>query len=295
MMKPFNTFTLNIHGRHVEFDRPAVMGILNVTPDSFYAGSRTEDRILIEARVKEMLAEGADMIDVGGYSSRPGAKDVAVSEELRRVEQGLEVIRRISEDVIVSVDTFRSEVAKMAVNHYKADIINDISGGNIDDRMFETVADLRVPYILMHMRGTPADMQTLTDYNAYGGDVTAGVIAELSGKIDRLSLMGVNDVIVDPGFGFCKTVEQNYQLLGSMSSLTSLGCPLLVGVSRKSMIFKALGCTPGEALNGTTVINTLALERGASILRVHDVKQACEAIKLVGMLTPDTPQPPIYL
>lgn len=294
-MKPFRTFSLNIHDKLVEFNRPAVMGILNITPDSFYAQSRTETGNAIESRVRTLLAEGADMIDVGGYSSRPGAKEVSLDEELKRVSEGLEAVRRVSEDIIVSVDTFRSQVAEMAVKHFSADIINDISGGDLDKRMFEIVAKLGVPYVLMHMRGTPADMQTLTDYTTYGGDATAGVIAELSGKIDRLSLMGICDVIVDPGFGFCKTIEQNYELLGMLTHLTSLGYPLLVGVSRKSMIFKALNSTPEAALNGTTVINTLALERGASILRVHDVRAAREAVELVDRLIPDEPQSTIYI
>lgn len=257
------------------------MAIINVTPDSFYAGSRSFTSDLIEERVRTAIDEGADMIDVGAYSSRSGADDVSADEELRRLRQGLAAIRNVAPDIPVSIDTFRSDVARSCVTDFGADIINDISGGTLDDRMFETVADLRVPYILMHMRGTPTTMQSMTDYP---GGVTAGVIAELAPKIERLALSGVNDVIVDPGFGFAKTLEQNYRMLRDLELFERFGCPVLVGVSRKSMVIRLLDINAAEALNATTVVNTLAIERGASILRVHDVKAAREAVDILTCL-----------
>lgn len=277
-MKPFS---LNIKGRLVTFSRPAVMAIINVTPDSFYAGSRSLTPGLVEERVRTAVAEGADMIDVGAYSSRPGADDVSADEEIRRLASGLEAVRKAAPDIPVSVDTFRADVARWCVTESVADIINDISGGTLDDRMFETVASLRVPYILMHMRGTPSTMQSLTDYP---DGVTTGVMSELAPKVERLALMGVSDVIVDPGFGFAKTLEQNYRLLRDLEIFERFGLPLLVGVSRKSMATRLLGVSAAEALNATTVINTLALERGASILRVHDVKAAREAVDIITCL-----------
>lgn len=277
------TFSLNIRGRLIDYNRPAVMAIVNVTPDSFYEGSRNTTADSITESVRRAIGEGADMIDLGGYSSRPGADTVAPDEELRRLAAGLEAVRKIDTDIPVSVDTFRADVARRCVTDLGADIINDISGGDLDPEMFETVADLRVPYIIMHMRGTPATMQSMTDYPE---GVTAGVIAELAPKIERLSLLGVNDVIVDPGFGFAKTLEQNYALLRDLEALRLFGRPLLVGVSRKSMATRLLGITAAEALNATTVINTLALERGASILRVHDVREAREAVDITTALQP---------
>lgn len=274
----FSPFSLNIRGRLVEFACPAVMGILNVTPDSFYSKSRCVSDTQIKERVSELLEAGADMIDIGGYSSRPGADNVSVEEETARVVKGVALTREVSPNAIISVDTFRASVARKAVEA-GADIINDISGGDLDPDMFATVAELKVPYILMHTRGTPQTMSGLTDYD----DVTADVIAELSEKVDRLSLMGVNDVIIDPGFGFGKTVEQNYELLRGLSALHCFHRPLLVGVSRKSMIYKPLALTPAESLNGTTVINTLSLAQGASILRVHDAAPAVEAVKIFMM------------
>jgi len=274
-------FSLNIRQQPIVYDRPQVMGILNVTPDSFYAGSRTMSDLDICRRVEQMIAEGADMIDIGGYSSRPGADDIAADEELRRLAAGLAAVHRVAPDTVTSVDTFRAGVARAAVTEHGADIINDISGGNLDPGMFKTVAALHVPYILMHMRGTPATMQSLTDYTATGSDVTAGVIAELSGRVAQLTALDVADIIIDPGFGFSKTTEQNFELLRDMESLSVFGRPLLVGVSRKSMIQRTLGCDAATALNGTTVINTMALERGAAILRVHDVRAAREAVALV--------------
>lgn len=280
----FKPFSLNIHGSLIEYDRPAVMGIINVTPDSFYAGSRTPaDEI--GRRVRSMIDDGADMIDIGAYSSRPGAAEVSESEEIDRLSEGMAALREAAPDVVVSVDTFRASVAKVAIEQMGADIVNDISGGDLDGRMFETVASLRVPYILMHMRGTPADMQTLTDYP---DGITAEVLRDLSVKLRTLRLAGVSDVIVDPGFGFAKTLEQNYRLMADLPMFTEmLDAPVLVGVSRKSMVTRALGITAKDALNGTTVLNTIALLGGAQILRVHDVKACAEAVRIVSML----PQP----
>jgi dihydropteroate synthase len=276
----FKEFSLNVHGKLQEFTKPQVMGIVNVTPDSFYAGSRTQNETAIANRVESMLAQDVDMIDIGAYSSRPGAADVTEDEELARLRTGLKAVRSIAPDIIVSVDTFRSEVARMAIDE-GADIINDISGGDLDNRMFATVAELKVPYVLMHMRGTPDTMQQLTDYE--GGNVTAGVLQELSEKVARLAYAGVCDIIIDPGFGFSKTMEQNYDLLRNMGVFQVFGRPVLAGVSRKSMITRALGIEADEALNGTTVINTLALLEGAAILRVHDVAAARQAVDLTEL------------
>lgn len=278
----FRPFSLNLKGRLAEYDHPAVMGILNVTPDSFYAGSRVTGTVELHRRVENMLAQGADIIDVGGYSSRPGADDVSPEEEMARVRRGVEAIRRVSADVPVSVDTFRADVARRAVLDWGADIVNDISGGTIDSRMFPTVAELKVPYILMHMRGTPATMQTMTDYE----DVTADVVAELSGLMHQLELDGVADIIIDPGFGFAKTLDQNYELMRHLPQMAQLlGKPVLVGISRKSMITKLLSVTADEALPGTVALNTFALLNGASILRVHDVEAAVQAVRIVSRLS----------
>ncbi len=277
----FKPFSLNIHGRLIEYDRPAVMGIINVTPDSFYAGSRV-NADEIGRRVRDMMGDGADMIDIGGYSSRPGAAAVSETEEIDRLAAGISALREVSPDIVVSVDTFRASVAKVAIEQMGADIINDISGGDLDDGMFETVAALNVPYILMHMRGTPADMQTLTDYP---DGVTAEVLRDLSVKLRKLRLAGVNDVIVDPGFGFPKTLEQNYRLMADMPMFAELlDAPVLVGISRKSMVTRCLGVPASDALNGTTALNTIALLKGAQILRVHDVKACAEAVRIVSML-----------
>ncbi len=271
-----NPFTLNINGRLVEYNRPAVMGIINATPDSFYSGSRTADSRAVAERARMMLDQGVDMLDLGAYSSRPGAADVSAADEGDRLHMALEAIRSVSADVPVSVDTFRADVAEKAVTEWGADIINDISGGTLDPDMFETVARLHVPYILMHMRGTPADMQQHCSY----ADVTADVAADLSAKLHRLSVLGVNDVIIDPGFGFSKTLEQNYRMLRELDTFGLLGRPVLAGVSRKSMITRLLGIDSEDALNGTTAVNTLALDRGASILRVHDVQAARQAVEI---------------
>ena len=280
MMQPFIPYSLNLKGRLVTIDRPWVMGIVNVTPDSFYSGSRVNDELTLVERVHQMLAEGADVIDVGACSTRPGSESVDEQGEMERLQWALDIIRRESPDTILSVDTYRADVASRCVEEWGVDIINDISGGTLDAAMFTTVARLHVPYVLMHMRGTPDTMSSLTDYD----NVTADVLEWMARRIDELRQMGVADVIADPGFGFAKTVEQNYELLGLLEAFHALDAPLLVGVSRKRMIYTPLDCTADDALNGTTVVNTLALERGAHILRVHDVKAAVEAVKLVSLL-----------
>lgn len=272
-------YSINVRGRFFDLSQPQVMGILNVTPDSFYSGSRMQTDAQIAARAEQIVEEGGTMIDLGAYSSRPGAADVSPEEELSRLSRALGIVRGLFPDVVVSVDTFRAEVARRCVEDYGADIINDISGGTLDEDMFPTVASLNVPYILMHMRGTPQTMQQKTDYK----DVTAEVLRYFGEKVDRLHAMGVSDIILDPGYGFAKTLEQNYQLLSRQRVFEVLDLPVLVGVSRKSMICKVLGCTPEEALNGTSVLHALALQQGTHILRVHDVKEAVETIKLVSM------------
>lgn len=255
------------------------MGIVNITPDSFFAGSRTTDEEAIAARAAAMVEQGAAMLDVGAYSSRPGAAEVPVAEELERLRLGLRAVRAaVGPEIPVSVDTFRAEVAEKAVGSWGADIVNDISGGALDSRMFAAVAALRAPYILMHMRGTPATMQSLTDY----ADVVADAVRELSRPLAELERLGVADVIVDPGFGFAKTLDQNYRLLAALRQFGLLGRPLLAGMSRKSMLTRLLGIGADEALGATTAVNVLALERGAAILRVHDVAPAVEAVKIVG-------------
>lgn len=276
---------INIRGSLVSLERPLVMGIVNVTDDSFYSGSRTFSRDLIAERVRRMVADGADILDIGGYSSRPGAPEVSPEEEYRRLALGLEAIAEEAPDVPVSIDTFRAGVARRCAEAFRVDIINDISGGDLDPEMRATVADLGLPYIVMHTRGNPETMQSLTDYD----DVTAEVLSDLSRKVRELHLLGVNDVIVDPGFGFAKTLDQNYQLLAEMETLRSLDVPVLVGISRKSMIYKELGITPEESLNGTTVINTIALTKGADILRVHDVRPAVEAVGIFMAMRRNTP------
>ena len=275
----FCRYTLTIKGEKRAIVKPWVMGILNVTPDSFYSGSRMGvDEMRIGERVEEILKEGGDIIDIGAYSTRANADDISPEEEYSRLKIGLNVIKNIDANAIVSVDTFRADVARRCVEEFGVDIVNDVSGGTLDDEMFATVANLKVPYILMHMRGTPATMQQLTEYN----DVTRDVIDDLHKKKCALNDLGIDDVIIDPGFGFSKIVEQNFEMLNRLEDFKQLDAPLLVGVSRKSMIFRTLGCTPVESLNGTTVINTISLLKGAHILRVHDVKEAVEVCKLVG-------------
>lgn len=277
--------SINLHGRLYSFDRPKIMGILNITPDSFFSDSRTQTEPDIEQRVRLLVDEGADMIDIGGYSSRPGADDVSPEEEMERLRRGLRVVRRLCPDIPVSVDTFRADVARMCVEEEGADIINDISGGEADRNMFRTVARMNVPYILMHMKGTPETMQQAPHYD----DVLSEVMLYFAERIDALRQMGVNDIISDPGFGFGKTVAHNYELMQHLSDFHELGLPLLVGISRKSMIYKLLGGTPSTSLGGTTVLNTYALLHGAHILRVHDVKAAVEARTIVeNILNPRT-------
>ncbi len=276
MRKPI-PYSLNIRGGLMELGRPVVMGILNVTPDSFYAESRKQSEGSIRKQVEEMLADGAGIIDIGAYSSRAGASDVSREEEMERLRHGLGIVRQMSADAVVSVDTFRADVARMCVEEYDADIINDISGGEMDGNMFATVAGLGVPYVLMHMQGTPRDMQHAPHYE----NVAAEVVQYFARKIQQLRELGQKDIILDPGFGFGKTMEHNYELMRNLEALHVFGLPLLVGVSRKSMVYRLLGNTPQEALNGTTALNTLALSMGANVLRVHDVKAAAEAIKIV--------------
>ncbi len=269
--------SINLHGKLLELRKPQVMGILNVTPDSFYAESRTfSSDELIEERVRQLVNDGADMIDIGGYSSRPGADDVSPEEEMNRLRRGLRAVHKVAPGVPVSVDTFRADVAKMCVEEEGADIINDISGGMLDRQMFRTVARLGVPYILMHMQGTPDTMQQHPHYD----NLREEVMLYFAQRIDRLCQMGAKDIIVDPGFGFGKTIEHNYELMNHLEDFHTFGLPLLVGISRKSMIYKLLGGTPQTSLNGTTVLNTIALMKGAHILRVHDVRPAVEAKRI---------------
>ena len=277
----FDNFSITVKGKKIEFTRPQVMGILNVTPDSFYAGSRMEtDDALISNRVRQMLEEGVDIIDIGAYSTRQNADDVLPEEEYRRLSVGLSIIRRLAGDILVSVDTFRADIAERCVCNYGVQIINDVSGGTLDAAMFDTVARLGVPYILMHMRGTPATMQSLTEY----ADVTRVVIADLSAKVEALRSRGASDIIIDPGFGFSKTVDQNYEMMARLSEFKAMGLPLLVGISRKSMIYRTLDTDARHSLNGTTVLNTVSLMGGAQILRVHDVRVCVEAVKIMGKM-----------
>ena len=283
-MNPTIPYSIRVGGRLMDLSTPKVMGILNVTPDSFYADSRKQSEADIARRVEQIMDEGGDIIDVGAYSSRSGAADVTAQEEMERLARALRIIRRLAPGAVVSIDTFRAGVARCCVEDYGAHIINDISGGEMDADMFSTVASLQVPYILMHMQGTPQTMQSQPSYQ----NVVIEVMQSLGKRASLLHEMGVCDVILDPGFGFGKTLQHNYQLLSRLSQLHELHLPLLVGVSRKSMIYNLLGCTPQEALGGTTVVHTIALLQGAHILRVHDVKAATEAVRIVRQtLQPD--------
>ncbi len=279
-MKGLIPYTLNVRGHLLDLSEPQVMGILNVTPDSFYAESRMKTEEAIRRRVRQIVEEGGSMIDVGAYSSRPGADDVSADEEMARLKRGMKIVREEAPEIPVSVDTFRADVAKMCIEELGADIINDISGGELDKEMFHTVAKLGVPYILMHMKGTPQTMQEAPHYD----DLMKEVMLYFSEKIQQLRDLGQKDIILDPGYGFAKTLDHNYELLVHQEMLSIFELPLLVGVSRKSMIYKLLGCTPDEALNGTTALNTIALQKGASILRVHDVKEAVEVVRIVTKL-----------
>lgn len=274
--------TVNIRGRLVDFSRPKVMGIINATPDSFYASSRTPELDAIRRRAAEMRDQGADWLDLGGYSTRPGADEVPEQEETDRLLRALEGVRDVWPEAIVSIDTFRASVARRLVEA-GADIINDVSGGTLDTEMWATVAELRVPYILMHMRGTPATMQDHTYYR----DVTAEVLSDLMKKVGRLRAMGVNDIILDPGFGFAKTVEQNYSLLAHLRAFSTTGLPVLAGLSRKSMIWRPLDISPDDTLPGTTALNTVALLGGADIIRVHDVAPARQCVDVLQLMNSD--------
>lgn len=272
--------SINCGGELIDLSVPKVMGVLNVTPDSFYDGGRNNSDEAILLKLKQMLEEGADFIDIGAYSSRPGAKLVSEKEELSRLTKVLDLVHKKFKDIHISVDTYRSQIAKIVVNDYGVEMINDISAGELDDKMFETIAELNVPYIMMHMKGEPATMQVEPEYE----DITKEIIRFFHQRVTKLKNMGVNDIIIDPGFGFGKTLDHNYQLLNQLDSFDMFDLPILVGVSRKSMIYKYLGLSPDESLNGTTVLNTLCLSKGVNILRVHDVKEAKESIKLVEKL-----------
>ena len=272
---------ININGELLDLSTPLVMGILNVTPDSFYSGSRKQTETDIVNRCRQILDEGGRIIDIGGQSTTPTSTLLTAKEELERLEPALAIIRREFPDVILSVDTFYSEVVKVTVEKYGVNIINDISGGQIDENMFETVARLNVPYILMHMRGTPQTMQQFTHYDNFIQDI----LYYFSEKMAKLNLLGVNDIIIDPGFGFSKTIDQNYQLMAYLKYFNTFDVPILAGISRKSMIYKFLGGTAQESLNGTSVLNTVALLSGAHILRVHDVKEAVECVKITTKIS----------
>jgi dihydropteroate synthase len=272
-------FTLNSNGKQLNINTPLVMGVLNCTDDSFYEGSRSLELTNLQKRIDQMIAEEVDIIDVGGQSTKPGAVQIETATEIERVKGALQYIQTQYPNQWVSIDTTRSEVAQFAVAH-GADIVNDISAGNMDDKMISTVAALHVPYICMHMQGRPETMQIAPNY----GNVTKDVIAFFKEKITVLKEAGIKEIIIDPGFGFGKTIEHNYQLMHELEQFHQLELPLLVGISRKSMIYKLLATTPEEALNGTTMLNTVAMMHGAHILRVHDVKAAKEVVKLYNQL-----------
>lgn len=271
---------MELNNKHIDLSVPRVMTIVNVTPDSFYDGCRSFTEEEIEHHVVRAIEEGADMLDVGGYSSRPNADDVAVDEEIARVGRAMKVIRRVCPEMVISIDTFRAEVVRRIVDEWGACIVNDISAGELDPEMITTVARLGLPYVAMHMRGTPTTMQSMTDY----GDIVDEVRTYFVQKISELRAAGIEDIVIDPGFGFAKTLEQNYQLMSGLHRLNDLGAPMLVGISRKSMIYKLLGSTPAEALNGTTALHLEALRQGAKILRVHDTREAVEVVKIYNQL-----------
>lgn len=275
---------INVNGSLLDLSSPCVMGILNVTPDSFYAGSRMQTEADIERRTRQILHEGAAIIDVGAYSSRPNAEHVTPQEEMERLRFGLRILRRTAPDAVVSVDTFRADVARMCVEEYGVAIINDIAAGEMDPDMFATVAELNVPYIMMHMQGTPQSMQQHPHYD----NLMKEVFLYFAGKVCRLRDLGVKDIILDPGFGFGKTLDHNYELLAHLEEFGTFGLPLLVGVSRKSMIYRLLDVTPQEALNGTTALHTISLLKGADILRVHDVREAVETLRIVDAMRRNT-------
>lgn len=271
---------MKLNNKHIDLNSTRVMTIVNVTPDSFYDGSRTFTEEEIERHVERAIEQGTDMLDVGGYSSRQNADEVSVEEEIARVGRAMRVIRRVCPEMVVSIDTFRAEVVRRTVAEWGDCIVNDISAGELDPQMITTVAELGLPYVAMHMRGTPATMQSMTDYD----DIVEEVHQYFAQRLDTLRKAGVEDVVIDPGFGFAKTLEQNYQLMNGLGRLSDLGAPILVGISRKSMIYKLLGCTPAEALNGTTALHLEALRQGAKILRVHDTREAIEVVKIYNQL-----------
>ena len=279
-MKLISPTYINVKGRLLDLTTPQVMGILNVTPDSFYSGSRMQTQEEIAVRARQIIDEGASIIDIGAYSSRPNAEHITAGEEMNRLRTGLEIVNRNHPDAIVSVDTFRADVAEQCVKDYGVAIVNDIAAGEMDDRMFETVARLGVPYIMMHMQGTPQNMQKEPHYD----NLIKEVFIYFARKVQQLRDLGMKDIILDPGFGFGKTLEHNYELMAHLEEFSIFELPLLVGVSRKSMIYKLLGGTPQDALNRTTVLDTVALMKGANILRVHDVREAVEAVRIVEKL-----------
>ena len=286
-MKALQSKYINVNGFLLDLSSPCVMGILNVTPDSFYAGSRMQTEIDITHRIEQIVGEGAGIIDVGAYSSRPNAENVSPAEEMERLRMGLGILRKVRPDAVVSVDTFRADVARMCVEEYGVAIINDIAAGEMDGDMFRTVADLNVPYIMMHIQGTPQDMQVNPHYD----NLLKEVFMYFARKVQQLRDLGVKDIILDPGFGFGKTVEHNYELLAHLEEFRIFELPLLAGVSRKSMIYRLLGTTPQEALNGTTVLDTICLLKGADILRVHDVREAVETVKIVEAMKKEGAKP----
>lgn len=276
-METLSSKYINVNGSLLDLSVPCVMGILNITPDSFYAGSRMQTEAEIAVRAQQILDEGAGIIDVGAYSFRPNAENVSPHEEMERLRMGLEILRKTQPGAVISVDTFRADVARMCVEEYGVAIINDIAAGEMDTDMFRTVAELNVPYIMMHMQGTPQNMQKHPHYD----NLLKEVFLYFAQKVQQLRDLGMKDIILDPGFGFGKTVEHNYELLAHLEEFRVFELPLLVGVSRKSMIYRLLGNTPQDALNGTTVLDTICLLKGADILRVHDVREAVETVKIV--------------
>lgn len=276
-METLSSKYINVNGSLLDLSGPCVMGILNITPDSFYAGSRMQTEAEIVARAQQILDEGARIIDIGAYSSRPNAENVSPREEMERLRMGLEILRKTQPGAVISVDTFRADVARMCVEEYGVAIINDIAAGEMDADMFRTVVELNVPYIMMHMQGTPQNMQQHPHYD----NLLKEVFLYFAQKVQQLRDLGMKDIILDPGFGFGKTVEHNYELLAHLEEFRVFELPLLVGISRKSMIYRLLGNTPQDALNGTTVLDTICLLKGADILRVHDVREAVETVKIV--------------
>jgi dihydropteroate synthase len=272
--------SLNCGGKLLDLSAPKIMGILNVTPDSFYDGGKYDSTDKILKKVTDMISEGADIIDVGGISTRPGSEPVSEKEEIKRIIPAISLIRDNFPGAIISVDTYRANVARTVVKDYSVEMVNDISGGEMDKNMFETIADLRIPYIFMHMKGSPLTMQTQIHYE----DILTEILDYFACRIDRLKVLGLNDIVIDPGFGFSKTIEQNFYLLNRLDTFHIFELPVMAGISRKSMIYRTLKSEPSGSLNGTTVLNTVALLKGADILRVHDVKEAVQTVTLLEKL-----------